>query len=115
MFSKIFSTGIFLNITLGCARLGITTRNPESPEGKKTQPAVNPRTSTSRTSRARTNVSDLKSLSKILEQAGRPLTETQIDYLLTLKPGPEFSEKMMEVLTDLQKEALSTGGRRRSR
>jgi len=57
----------------------------------------------------------LKTLGKLLEHAGHPLSDAQINFLSELAPGPEFSRRMTEVLTDLQIEAISTTGRRRSR
>ncbi len=56
---------------------------------------------------------DLKSLSTILQRARYPLNESQINYLLTLKPGPEFNQKMNDVLDDKQIEAVknASGGR----
>jgi hypothetical protein len=65
---------------------------------------------------------DIKALSKLLLQAGYPLNEGQIDFLLTLKEGPEFVARMNEVLDAKQIDAVKTGvasgrrgGRRRRR
>ena len=70
-----------------------------------------------RSSRRQSGPSDIKSLSEILQRAGYPLTEHQINYLLTLNPGPEFSQKMIEVLDDKQIQAVksASGGRGRRR
>lgn len=70
---------------------------------------------TSREARPRrqSGPSDIKSVSKILQQAGYPLTEPQINYLLTLKEGPEFREKMKDVLTERQLSVLNENTRRR--
>jgi len=64
--------------------------------------------------RGRSGPADLKELSKILQSARCPLTEGQIDFLLKIEAGPEFSEKMIEVLDDKQIEAVknTSGGRR---
>ena len=66
---------------------------------------------------ARSGPQDIKSLSTILERSNHPLTEAQVNYLLKLKTGPEFSQKMGEVLTDEQlsdlKNGSGRGGRRR--
>ena len=73
------------------------------------------RTSDVKRSRRSSGPSDIKTLSKILQQAGQPLTESQIEYLLTLNDGPEFSEKMKEVLTERQLGVLNENTRRRRR
>ena len=58
--------------------------------------------------------SDIKSLSTILQRAKCPLNENQINFLLTLKPGPEFTQKINDVLDYKQIEAVknASGGRR---
>ena len=64
---------------------------------------------------------DINALSKLLQKAGYPLTERQVEYLLTLKEGPEFTKKMGEILDDNQLLAIKnasgsrgrSGGRRR--
>ena len=67
-------------------------------------------------SRARqSGPTDIKSLSKILLQAGYPLTDAQVNYLLTLKPGPEFSQKMGDVLDENQLNAIKSGASSRGR
>jgi hypothetical protein len=38
----------------------------------------------------------------MLEHAGHPLSDAQINFLSELAPGPEFTRRMTEVLTDLQ-------------
>ena len=67
--------------------------------------------------RGRSGPANLKELSKILQSARCPLTDGQINFLLNLEEGPEFSEKMIEVLDDKQIEAVknASGGRRRRR
>ena len=70
----------------------------------------------SRRSRSRSSgPTDLKSLSTILQRAMCPLSEAQINFLTTLKEGPEFSERMSEVLDSKQLEALKNAGGRRRR
>lgn len=59
--------------------------------------------------------SDIKSLSTILQRANCPLTEGQVNFLLTLNEGPEFTKRMVEVLDELQIKVIednSGGGRR---
>ena len=68
-----------------------------------------------RNPRIKSGPTDIKSLSTILQRAGYPLTDSQINYLLTLKQGPEFNQKMNDVLDDKQIEAIknASGGRGR--
>ena len=68
-------------------------------------------------SERRTRVSgptDIKSLSTILQRARCPLTDSQVNYLLTLKQGSEFNQKMNDILDNKQIEAVknASGGRR---
>ena len=69
--------------------------------------------------RSQSGPTDIKSLSTILQRARCPLSEPQVNYLLKLKTGEEFSQKMMEVLDNKQQEAVKNasggrgGGRRR--
>ncbi len=113
------STIIYVSGTiliLGCSQLGFHTGNSNA---RQKLPPKGSQTITRRTSRRRrsSRIIDLNTLSKLLQQARRPLTNMQVEYLLTLKKGPEFSEKMMDILTDSQNEALknASGGRRRRR
>ncbi|MFC1608462.1 hypothetical protein ACFL47_10885 [Candidatus Latescibacterota bacterium] len=103
-------------LMLGCSRLGFHTGNSNT---RQNLPSKGSQVPTRRTSRRRrsTRITDLKTLSKLLHQARRPLTNMQVEYLLTLKEGPEFTTKMMDILTESQKEALTnaSGGRRRRR
>lgn len=118
-FIRIITFGLMCLIIPSCSFLGFTYGGPnkennEVPNNKSTGDSPNQRTS--RRSRRNSRVSDLKTLSKMLQQARRPLTNTQVEYLLTLKPGPEFSQKMIDILTDSQEEALkNTSSRRRRR
>ena len=52
--------------------------------------------------------SDIKELSATLSRAGYPLNEGQINFLQTLKTGPEFTRRMGEVLTESQINAVRT-------
>ena len=102
----------------GCSKLGFSTGSGSSAtQVEKTAPPKRDGEPTSRPSRRRSSsITDLKTLSKLLQQARCPLTDMQVEYLLTLKEGPEFTKKMMDVLDDTQKEAIknaSGGGRRR--
>ena len=102
----------------GCSFLGFTYSSPneknnEVPPQKSTGESSTQRTS--RRNRSLSRITDIKTLSKMLQQARRPLTDTQVEYLLTLKQGLEFSQKMMGILTDSQKEALKNASSRRRR
>ena len=104
----------------GCSYLGFTVGNSNVQQKETSQKGTPGKKSTSNVSRRRSrssSITDLKTLSKLLQQARHPLSEMQIEYLLTLKPGPEFSEKMMDILDDSQKEALknASGGRKGGR
>ena len=119
-FVEIITFGFMCLELQGCTFLGFSYGNPngtitEVPDTPSTSESSGQRTS--RRNRSTSRISDLKTLSKMLQRARRPLTDTQVEYLLTLKPGPEFSQKMMEILSDSQKEALknASGGRRRRR
>jgi len=118
-FTTKVACGLIFTEFTGCSYLGFTTGKSKTKQEKNPPLKIPEETSTRRTSRGRTTpgITDLKTLSKLLEQAGRPLTNVQVEYLLTLKPGPEFTEKMTDILTDAQKEALknATGGSRRRR
>ena len=119
-FIGIITFGLMCVKLSGCSFLGFTygspnVKNNDVPNKKSTGESSNQRTS--RRSRNSSRISDIKTLSKMLQQARRPLSNNQVEYLLTLKPGPEFCQKMMDILTDSQKEALknASGGRRRRR
>ncbi|MFH1741705.1 MAG: hypothetical protein ABIH23_22085 [bacterium] len=108
--------GLFAGLFTGCSRLGFSTGDsrPVQEKGARSQPSQTPnRRSSGR--RSSPGITDLKSLSKVLQEARRPLTDMQVEYLLTLKPGPEFAAKMMDILTDAQKEAIKNAGRGRRR
>lgn len=62
------------------------------------------------------NLTVQRGFGEILEKAGHPLTETQIEQLNELGSGPESRRKMMDILDDNQKEALrKSWGNRRTR
>lgn len=111
------ASGLIVTELAGCSYLGFTVGNRKTTREKNPPPKIPDKSSTRGTSRrkATPEITDLKTLSNLLEKANRPLNEAQIDYLLTLKPGPLFAAKMMEILTDDQKQAVNnpTKGRRR--
>ena len=51
----------------------------------------------------------------VLENAGCPLDETQIDQIKNLERGPESREQFLSILTDEQKEALKNARKRTHR
>jgi len=107
-----FSATFFVS---GCSKLGFSTRS-STMEKKTTSPPKQEREANRRSSRRRTtSITDLKTLSKLLQQAYCPLTDMQVEYLLTLKEGPEFTVKIMDILDETQKEVVkgTSGGRRR--
>ena len=65
----------------------------------------------SRNRTGRTQKVDLKTAAKQLQQARKPLTGTQLEYLLKIENDPEFSTKINEVLDDDQKAVLKGSGR----
>ena len=103
----------------GCSALGFSFgkeyEESEEAESGGSSRDRSGRSNSRRRRRRSSSISDLKTLAKLLQQARRPLTDTQVDYLLTLKPGPEFTAKMGDILTDPQKEALKNSGGRRLR
>ena len=99
---------VFVNCSVGMEEGSSGDRQQKTPErGSQSKPS----------GRRVSGPSDIKTLSTILQRAGCPLTENQINYLLTLKEGPEFSQKMGDVLDDRQIEAVknASGGRGRRR
>ncbi|MFC1606708.1 efflux RND transporter periplasmic adaptor subunit [Candidatus Latescibacterota bacterium] len=48
-----------------------------------------------------------KRLADMLEKAGHPLTEEQIDKIAALDPGPDSRDKMTELLNEEQKKVIS--------
>ena len=109
--------GFIVSGLAGCSRLGFST-GTSGARAEKNPPASKPAETPSRRGtgrRSSSGITDLKTLSKLLEQARHPLTEMQVEYLLKLKPGPEFTVKMMDILSDAQKEAVNTAGRGRGR
>ena len=118
-FTIIIAVGFIAAQFPGCSFLGFRFGNPNvKQEQVPPPPKTTGETSTRRTSRRNrgsSGITDLKTLSQLLQQARRPLSDMQIEYLLTLKTGPEFSQKMMDILTDSQKEALKNASRVRRR
>jgi len=115
LFASIFF--LFSIFIFGCST-GLENTNTSVKKGSSlstgsgsTQPG------SGRTRGVKSGPTDIKSLSTILERSGHSLTEAQVNYLLKLNTGPEFTEKMVDVLTDEQLDDLKTskgrGGRRR--
>jgi hypothetical protein len=119
--NKLLSILISVVLTIGLfsCSVGMDGANVGDKQRKKINTDSSKGQSKSRQSRnIRSGPTDINSLSNILERAGHPLTESQINYLLKLKTGPEFTQKMVEVLDDEQIEAVNNaskgrGGRRR--
>ena len=103
------STILVLGVVYVSCSIGMEGQNQTIRKGSED------RQSGRRRSRRQSGPSDIKSLSAILQRAGYPLTDSQINYLLTLEPGTEFNQKMIEVLDDKQIEAAKSGGRGRRR
>lgn len=111
----IFKTGaisLFIGFT-GCAINVDEATDDQKKEAAKKAPTGSQSGSSRTSTRRVTGPSDLKSLAAILQQARCPLTEGQINFLQTLKPGPEFNQRMGEVLNDTQLEAVKSSSRRR--
>ena len=116
-FTMKLACGLMVSQFIGCSSLGFSTGSSGPAQQKDSRPTKPAQKTTGGTSGRRTQsgITDLKTLSKLLEQARRPLTDDQVEYLLKLKPGPEFAEKMMDILTDAQKEAIINASKRRRR
>jgi len=51
----------------------------------------------------------VRRLSRVLEEAGYPLTEAQLDEIRALEPGTDIRAGVMDILTPEQREALGNG------
>ncbi len=95
-------------IISGCSKLGFSTGSSSTTEAKKIPPNPEGAPSRRKPRRASASITDLKTLSKLLQQARCPLTDMQVEYLLTLREETEFTQKMMDILDDTQKEVIKT-------
>jgi hypothetical protein len=109
---------IFLIYGLYGCSTGLENANIGKKQGNTINSGSNNKTGTRQSRTIRSGPTDIHALSDILERAGHPLTESQINYLLNLSTGAEFTQKMGEVLdddqiNDVNNSSKGKGGRRR--
>ena len=54
----------------------------------------------------------IRMIGRTLNRAGEPLTDEQIEAIMKIEPGPDAQEKINEILTEKQREALKNAPRR---
>ena len=107
-------TSVLLSVGLSSCSVGLEGKKSGDRQKQTSNGGSEDRQSGRRSSGRRSSgPTDIKSLSTILQKARCPLSESQINYLLTLEPGIEFSENMIEVLDDIQIEAVKNASRGR--
>ncbi|MBA7575231.1 hypothetical protein ES708_17052 [subsurface metagenome] len=106
------SSAAFCAVMAGCAALREGMNSEYIPPSQRGSGSANAPSGSRRAGRGPGNINDL---SAILQRANCPLSDAQIEFLLSLEEGAEFTKRMSEVLDEKQIEAVGNagGGRRR--